>query len=56
MPQKVRSIYSTQGRNTNKSTWEGTGIISDIKLKRLGMYLKYYIIIKLFSIKFTQLI
>ena len=37
-----------------KSTWKGIEISSDIKLKRLEMYLKCCIITNLFSMKFTE--
>lgn len=45
--------FSTR-QKYQKSNWEGMDIISDIKLKRLGRYLKYYKITKLFFTKFTE--
>ena len=37
-----------------KSTWKGIAISSDIKLKRLEIYLQCCIITNLFSMKFTE--
>lgn len=55
MPQKIRSFFHLAlGRNIFKSTWKGADIISDTKLKRLEMYLKYTIPANLFSVKFTE--
>lgn len=52
MPQKKNYLFSPK-KKYNK-VWEDTDIISDIKLKRLGMCLKYYITTKLFSMKSTE--
>lgn len=47
-------MYLFSPKKKYNKVWEDTDIISDIKFKRLGMCLKYYITTKLFSMKSTE--